>query len=492
VVAGQLLRGEPLDAVEVLLCGLALVAVLARQYAAVRDNARLLSELAEREAQLRHQAFHDGLTGLANRALFRDRVGHALELHRRDLRPLTVLFCDLDDFKVINDTTGHAGGDALLVRVAERLRGALRSGDTLARLGGDEFAVLLEDGSAPLEVAQKLVESLRAPFTVLGRSVQVKVSVGVTSVSADAPTPTADVLLAQADTAMYSAKRGGKDAMRCFEVGMELAEVAEASLARALGTAVRHGEVTLHYQPVVSCSTGLVTGVEALARWKHDGRSVPPSVFIPLAERTGLIGPLTTLLLEVVCRQAAQWVHGPGQPDLKVGLNLSPSSVTDTDLPRRVAECLQRHALDGSRLVFEVTESALLSDLAGAREVCGQLRALGVQLALDDFGVGYSSLAHLHALPLDILKVDRAFVDLVDLDEDQRRFTQAVLRLGADLGLDVVAEGVERPEQLAELQAMGCPYVQGYLLSGPVPAEEVRPLLGRSLLPQAGRRLPAG
>ena len=492
VVAGELLRGEPLDAVEVLLCGLALVAVLARQYAAVRDNAQLLSELAEREAQLRHQAFHDGLTGLANRALFRDRVGHALELHRRDLRPLTVLFCDLDDFKVINDTTGHAGGDALLVRVAERLRGALRSGDTLARLGGDEFAVLLEDGSAPIEVAQKLVESLRAPFTVLGRSVQVKVSVGVTSVSADAPTPTADVLLAQADTAMYSAKRGGKDAMRCFEVGMELAEVAEASLAKALGTAVRHGEVTLHYQPVVSCSTGLVTGVEALARWKHDGRSVPPSVFIPLAERTGLIGPLTTLLLEVVCRQAAEWVHGPGQPDLKVGLNLSPSSVTDTDLPRRLAECLQRHALDGSRLVFEVTESALLSDLAGAREVCGQLRTLGVQLALDDFGVGYSSLAHLHALPLDTLKVDRAFVDLVDLDDDQRRFTRAVLRLGADLGLEVVAEGVERPEQLAELQAMGCPYVQGYLLARPVPADQLRPMLYGSLLPRVGPQLPAG
>jgi diguanylate cyclase (GGDEF)-like protein len=257
--------------VEVGLSGIALATVLARQYATVRDNARLLSELAEREAELRHQAFHDGLTGLANRALFRDRVGHALELHRRDLRPLTVLFCDLDDFKVINDTTGHAGGDALLVRVAERLRGALRSGDTLARLGGDEFAVLLEDGSAPLEVAQKLVESLREPFTVLGRSVQVKVSVGVTSVSADAATPTPDVLLAQADTAMYSAKRGGKDAMRSFEVGMELAEVADSSMTKALTLPCSPGAVTLHYQPVVSLSSGEVHGVEALARWQHDG-----------------------------------------------------------------------------------------------------------------------------------------------------------------------------------------------------------------------------
>ena len=486
VVAAKLLLREDFDAVEVTLCGIALATVLARQYATVRDNSRLLSELAEREAELRHQAFHDGLTGLANRALFRDRVGHALELHRRDLRPLTVLFCDLDDFKVINDTTGHAGGDALLVRVAERLRGALRSGDTLARLGGDEFAVLLEDGSAPLDVAQKLVESLRPPFQILGRSVQVKVSVGVTSVSADAPTPTPDVLLAQADTAMYSAKRGGKDAMRCFEVGMELAEVTDSSMALALAAAVQSGDVTLHYQPIVGLPDGRVEGVEALARWQHDGQAVPPSVFIPLAERAGLMAALTTLLLEVVCRQAAQWVRLPGQSGLLVGLNLSTSSVVDADLPRRVAECLGRHGLDGSNLVFEVTESALLSDPAGARDVCRQLRALGVRLALDDFGVGYSSLAHLHALPLDTLKVDRAFVDLVDLDDDQRRFTRAVLRLGSDLGLSVVAEGVERAEQLAELQDMGCRYVQGYLLSRPVPADELLPMLSRSLLPHRG------
>jgi len=488
VVGGQLLTGRRLDAVEVLLCGTALAAVLARQYATVRDNTRLLSELAEREAQLRHQAFHDGLTGLANRALFRDRVGHALELHRRDLRPLTVLFCDLDDFKVINDTTGHAGGDALLVRVAERLRGALRSGDTLARLGGDEFAVLLEDGDAPLDVAQKLVESLRPPFLIHGRTVHVKVSVGVTSVTADAPTPTPDVLLAQADTAMYSAKRDGKDAMRCFKVGMELAEVADSSMALALAAAVQSGDVTLQYQPVVSLRSGKVHGVEGLARWQHDGQAVPPSVFIPLAERTGLIGPLTTLLLEVACRQAARWLREPGQSRLLIGLNLSTSSVVDADLPRRVAACLERHGLDGTSLVFEVTESALLSDPVGARDVCRRLRALGIRLALDDFGVGYSSLAHLHALPLDILKVDRAFVDLVDVDEDQRRFTRAVLRLGADLGLDVVAEGVERPEQLAELQAMGCRRAQGYLLSRPVPADDVLPLLRSRLLPTVGQQ----
>jgi EAL domain-containing protein (putative c-di-GMP-specific phosphodiesterase class I) len=233
----------------------------------------------------------------------------------------------------------------------------------------------------------------------------------------------------------------------------------------------------------VSLPGGQVAALEALARWQHDGRAVPPAVFIPLAERTGLIGPLTTLLLEVAVRQAAEWTRLPGRSALVVGLNLSPSSIVDPDLPRRVAECLQRHRLDGANLVLEVTESGLLSDPAAARDVCRRLRALGIQLALDDFGVGYSSLAHLHALPLDCLKVDRAFVDLVDLDDDQRRFTRAVLRLGADLGMSVVAEGVERPEQLAELQAMGCAYVQGYLLSRPVPAGDVEPLLSRSLLP---------
>jgi len=484
VVGVQLVTGRTLDPVEVLLAGLALAAVLVRQYATVRDNGRLLGELAEREAELRHLAFHDGLTGLANRALFRDRVGHALELHRRDRRPLAVLFCDLDDFKVINDTTGHAGGDELLVRVAERLRGALRAGDTLARLGGDEFAVLLEDGSDPLGVAQKLVEALRAPFALLGVPTSVQVSVGVTAVAADAPTPTTDELLAQADTAMYAAKRGGKDALRVFEPGMALAEVADSELARALEQAVLDGDITLVYQPIVALPGGEVTGVEALARWTRAGVVIPPSAFIPVAERTGLIEPLTAELLDVLCAQTARWCRELGRRDLRVGLNLSPSTVVDREFPRLVATTLARHGLTGRSLALEVTESALLSDPQAARVVCGELREMGVHLALDDFGVGYSSLAHLHALPLDSLKVDRAFVDLVDLDEDQRRFTRAVLRLGEDLGLEVIAEGVERPQQLAQLQEMGCRFVQGFLLSRPLPAERITVLLRRgSLLP---------
>jgi EAL domain-containing protein (putative c-di-GMP-specific phosphodiesterase class I) len=215
---------------------------------------------------------------------------------------------------------------------------------------------------------------------------------------------------------------------------------------------------------------------------------VPPSAFIPVAERTGLIEPLTLALLEEVCAQAARWWQELDRQDLRVGLNLSPSAVVDRDLPRHVADALARHGLTGGALTLEVTESALLSDPQAARVVCGELREMGVHLSLDDFGVGYSSLAHLHALPLDSLKVDRAFVDLVDLDDDQRRFTRAVLRLGEDLGLEVIAEGVERPQQLASLQEMGCRFVQGFLLSRPVPAEQLTALLRRgSLLP-----LPAG
>ena len=483
VVALQVAAGRTAGRVDVLLGGAAVVLVLARQWATVRDNGRLAGELAAREAALRHQAFHDGLTGLANRALFQDRVEHALELHRRDLRPLAVLFCDLDDFKLVNDTLGHAGGDALLVRVAERLRGTLRSGDTLARLGGDEFAVLLEDGDEPGLVAQKVVDALRAPFTVEGRTLTVGASVGTTAIAPEAVTPTADALLAQADTAMYAAKRSGKGTRRAFEVGMELHEMTETGSAAALAGALASGGVGVAYQPIVDLRTGRVEGVEALARWTRDGRAVPPSEFVPLAERNGLVPALTDLVLDLACAQAARWTALPQGAGVRTGVNLSPSSLTDPTLPDRVAACLRRHGLPGTALALEITESALLEDLDAAREVCTGLRALGVHLSLDDFGVGYSSLAHLSGLPLDSLKLDRAFVAGLGLDDASRRFARAVLRLGTDLGLLVIAEGVERPAQLEELRALGCPYAQGYLLGRPGTAAAVTALLTRPYVP---------
>ncbi len=478
---GRALTGGPSGEVETALGVLVVALVLLRQYALVRDHTRLLEALAGREAELRHQAFHDGLTGLVNRALFRDRVAHALDQRERSGRALTVLFCDLDDFKLVNDTLGHAAGDVLLVTVAERLRAVLRPGDTLARLGGDEFAVLLGDCDDAAAVADTLVQALRLPVLVAGREVAVRMSVGATTVAARThPSPSVDALLAQADTAMYGAKRDGGGAVRAFTPGMALAEVAEADLAGALGVAVAAGRVGLAYQPVVDVRTGGITGVEALARWSHEGRPVPPDQFVALAERTGLIGPLTDLVLDTACAQAAAWAHVA--PGLRVGINLSPSSITDLGLPDRVAHCLARHGLTGTALTLEITETGVLQDPHVARQVCAALRRQGVLLALDDFGVGHSSLGHLNELPIDVLKLDRSLLTGVGTDTRRTAFVRAVLRLGTDLGLRVVAEGVEEPTQLDALREMGMPLVQGYLLCRPQPAEALEPLLRRPVL----------
>jgi diguanylate cyclase len=456
------------------------VLVLVRQLLSARENGALLQALARREAQLRHQAFHDGLTGLANRALFADRLQHALELHRSDLRPLAVVLCDLDDFKVVNDSAGHVAGDALLVRVAERLRGAVRPADTLARLGGDEFAVLLEQGDADEaadDVAERIAAALVAPFAVEGAVVPVSASIGLAVVDADEPTPSASELLVRADTAMYTAKRSGKHQVRRYRPGMSLQEVQQGRLAEALRAALAAGDVQVAYQPVVTVATGRVEGLECLARWTWQGRVVPPSEFVPVAELTGLSADLTDLVLDASCRQLAAWTRDLGAHDLHIAVNVAPQDLISPTLPGRVALALERHGVAPDRLVLEVTETGLLPDPVAARAATRALAGLGVRLALDDFGVGYSSLAHLSSLPLRILKVDRAFVAGLGTDPQQERFVSALLGLGADLGLSVVAEGVERPEQLAVLRRLRCAAAQGYLLSRPVPAEDVPALL---------------
>ena len=482
LLTGQTLGGHTPGPGELALVAINVGLVLVRQFATVQDNSRLAGELAVREAELRHLAFHDGLTGLANRALFADRVGHALELHQRDLRPMAVLFCDLDDFKVVNDTLGHATGDALLVRVAERLRGALRAGDTLARLGGDEFAILLENTAEPTVVAQKVVDCLRAPFFVTGRSLLVGGSVGLAAVGPDRATPPADVLLAQADLAMYAAKRSGKGSLRTYEDRTPLDGLTDAQLTAALETAISDRLIAVAYQPVVDLVSGVVVGVEALARWNHEGQPVPPAAFIPIAESTGLMGPLTDLVLDLACAQAAAWARGGAPTSLRVSVNLSPVSVSDRALPARVAACLARHDIDGSSLVLEITESGLMTSPEAARAVCAELRAQGILLALDDFGVGYSSLAHLNMLPLDLLKLDRLFLEGVGREESQTLFVGAVLRLAAELGLKVVAEGVENSEQLQHLQGLRCAYAQGYLLAPPLTAPQVTLLFEQRLV----------
>ncbi|MPQ97854.1 EAL domain-containing protein [Modestobacter sp. I12A-02628] len=473
VVSGrQLSEGELL--VSALLVGL----LLARQYLTLLDNAGLTADVAAREAMLRHQAFHDGLTGLANRALFRDRLDHALALHARDMRPVSVVFLDLDDFKVVNDTLGHAVGDDLLVRVADRLVGAVRSGDTVARLGGDEFAVLIEDGGDPLEIGAKALDALRTPVVLGGHSLDVHASVGVCTLAPeDAPVP-ADELLTRSDTAMYSAKRSGKSRIVRYSTGMSLVELEDQELRGALRKAVQAREVTLVYQPIVEVGTGRLVGLEALARWTHAGQPVGPDVFIPLAERTGLIGRLTDDLLSEACTQLAGWSAGRDAP-LSVHVNVAPTELVSTGFVTSVADLVREHALAPGQLVVEITESGIFADLELARQTVAALRALGVGVSLDDFGVGYSSLAQLNSMPLDSVKIDRSFLAHSDTDARQATFLEAVLRLARDIDLPVVAEGVERPAQLEQLRRLGCPLAQGWLLGGPVPAAGVPALLAQ-------------
>jgi diguanylate cyclase (GGDEF)-like protein len=477
VVTVREVQGAALQPAEQVLIAIVVALVLARQFATLRENRQLLQVLAAREAELRHQAFHDGLTGLANRALFHDRLAHALELHRSDLRPLAVVLCDLDDFKVVNDTLGHAAGDELLIRVAERLRGALRSADTLARLGGDEFAVVLEHGEQAELAALRLDSALSAPFRLEGLEVAVRASIGVAAVPSCDPTPEPGALLSQADTAMYAAKRAGKRQVCLYEPGMSLLEVQERRMADALAQALVDGTLDVAYQPVVAVATGVVEGVECLARWRWQGREVPPSEFIPVAERAGLVAALTDVVLDRACAQLAAWTRELGLVGLRVGVNVAPQDLVADGLPGRVRSVLLRHGVEADRLVLEITETGLLTDVDAARRTADALRRIGVRLALDDFGVGYSSLAHLNTIPLQILKIDRQFTAGLGVDPGQARFLRALLALGRDLGLHVVAEGIERPEQMSALREMGCDMAQGYLLARPAPAPLLRGVL---------------
>ncbi len=465
--------GHPPGLVETVAVTVAVAAVLLRQYLTVRDNRRLLEVVASREDQLVRQAFQDQLTGLNNRALFTDRVAHALDLHRRDLRPLGLLFCDLDDFKAVNDTFGHGAGDQVLIRVAERLRGALRDGDTVARFGGDEFAVLLEDGSEPTSVAARIIEALRAPFVVNDQTIHIGISVGVTDLNGMSPIPTLDELLAHADVAMYSAKRSGKGQLALYESSMVLPATIDLRLREPLRAALRTGGVAAVYQPIIDLSDGHMAAVETLARWMHDGLQVSPVEFVPLAGRSGLLSELTDHMLDQACGQLARWTRDLGERDLQVGVNIPPQLILDLDFPERVGRVLSRHSVRPEQLTLEITEDALLGDLVTARTVTGRLRTLGTSLSLDDFGTGYSSLVHLQRIPLDAFKIDISFIAEIDRDPEAERFLRAFLTLGRDLGLSVTAEGVEREAQAATLRRLGCPMAQGFLFARPSTAAEL-------------------
>jgi diguanylate cyclase (GGDEF)-like protein len=444
-------------------------------------NARDISERKTLEGQLIHQAFHDPLSGLANRALFRDRVEHAVAQAARRSGSLAVLFLDLDDFKTVNDSLGHSAGDQVLVEMGSRLRDCVRSGDTIARLGGDEFAILLEDMAAADEgelVIGRIGAAMRTPFHVDGKDVFVSTSIGITLSTPDR-VEGADELLRNADVAMYSAKERGSGRSATFEPSMHTAALERLELEADLRTAIEHAEFEAYYQPLIDLSTGIMTGVEALIRWRHPTRGiVSPLDFIPLAEDTGLILPIGRWILREACQQARQWqLMWPDQTPLVVNVNLSGRQLQEPGLVQDVAQVLAETGLPPHTLVLEITESVLMEDAATAVRWLRELSALGVQLAIDDFGTGYSSLSYLRQFPVNTLKIDKSFVDGVCQGSEQSTLASAIIELGRKLGLKTVAEGIEQAPQLTELGVLGCDVGQGYLFARPLQADALEAML---------------
>jgi diguanylate cyclase (GGDEF)-like protein len=448
---------------------------LRRKYERER-RARMQAEaIAE---QFTRDALHDPLTKLPNRSLFLDRLGLALSRGGRLRSRVAVFFLDLDGFKAVNDSLGHAAGDELLIQVAERVRGCLRPADTVARLGGDEFGVLLEDVSdagRTHQVADRILDTLRAPMTVQGKELVTRASIGVVL---GASGEGAGELLRKADLAMYVAKAGGKDSHVTFEPAMHAAALARLELEADLRHALDEGKLDVHYQPVCELPTGRLARMEALARWRHPRRGfVPPAEFVPLAEDKGLIVALGRWVLRRACHQTREWqeLH-PGEPLLGVAVNLSAGQLRP-GLVETVAAALGESGLAAPCLTLEITESLLMDESAESLGYLTELKALGVRLAVDDFGTGYSSLGRLRSLPIDELKIDRSFVADIAPGTSGGPLVTAVTALARALGLEVLAEGVETFEQLRFLLGRGCDAVQGYLVGRPVPASTVRRLL---------------
>ncbi len=429
------------------------------------------------ELQLTHQAFHDSLTGIANRSLFRDRVDHALARSvQPGTTPVHVLFCDLDNFKAINDSVGHSHGDRLLEAIAMRISGCVRPGDTVARLGGDEFAILLEDADVGIAeaLAERLLGVVSAEVDIDGRWVHPSISIGIATAGAGT---TMDDLLRNADIAMYSAKRGGKGRAAVFEHRMHAVATEGYELLTDLKHALANGELALHYQPTIGLDSGRVDGVEALLRWQHPTRGlIPPGVFIPIAEDTGLIREIGDWVIAEACRAAAELGAMCRQP-LLMNVNLSPQQLHDRRIVSTVSSALQDAGLDPGRLVLEVTEGVLIDDPIAVNKL-HELHALGVLIAIDDFGTGYTSISYLQELPVQILKIDRSFVSGDALAPSERSaFLHAMIGLAKSLHIHSVAEGIEEADQLDELRALGCESGQGFLWAKAQPLDELRAVI---------------
>ena len=430
---------------------------------------RDVTERVTLEEHLRHQALHDPLTGLGNRALFQDRVAHGLSRAERTKDDVAVIFLDLDNFKEINDSLGHAAGDAVLVQTANRVRACLRDSDTAARFGGDEFAVLLEQTRGEgevMDVANRISAALAKPLQVEGKDVEFGASIGIARAQ---PQQSADEVLRNADVAMYHAKSRGKACVVMYESGMHTAVLDRIELVADLKKAIERNELMLVYQPIVELGSGQIIGAEALVRWNHAYRGmVSPMDFIPLAEETGLIVEIGEWVLRQAANDAVLWPVPVGQQPITVTVNLSARQMVDGNFVETVSKTLKDTKLDSSRLVLELTESMLVGRNTDTLKLLHKIRDLGVRIAIDDFGTGYSSLGYLAQYPLDVLKIDRSFVQGMDQGPNGRALASAVVALGRSLKLKVVAEGIERTEQEWDLRTLGCDYGQGYLYSKPI------------------------
>jgi diguanylate cyclase (GGDEF)-like protein/PAS domain S-box-containing protein len=439
----------------------------------VTQRKKAESALVAQAALNEHQALHDGLTGLPNRTLFRDRVDHAVKAARRAGARAAVMVIDLDGFKEINDSMGHAAGDEMLVELGRRLNAAARSSDTVARLGGDEFGVLLPVANIPGHVraaVERMQRAIESPITLHGVELSLEASIGIALYPNDGED--VETLLRGADSAMYHAK-AEKSGWAFYDSSHVRQDTARLTTMGQLRQALDQHELVLYYQPKAALADGEVHGVEALLRWNHPARGlVFPDEFIPIAQQTALIMPLTLYVIDEALRQCRSWLDDGLR--LAIAVNLSARNLVDADLPTQVAALLQRWNVDPRLLELEITESAMLTDPTRTQLILGRLSTMGVRLSIDDFGTGYSSLASLKRIPVSEIKIDRSFVTNMDTDEDDATIVRCTIDLGRNLGLDVVAEGVETEQTWNRLKDLGCTTGQGYYLSRAVPAPELR------------------